>query len=107
MSDVFFFKGKAYSRGEMIKSKHRYSGEYRHIERVPEHDAQAVEADAPPSRVQLFCEANDQHLVIAGHVIHWLESGGARYRLLNGIVWQLTREECRALPEGYPKWKLP
>ena len=31
---------------------------------------------------------------------------GARYRLQDGKSFKLTADECRALPEGYPKWLL-
>lgn len=52
-----------------------------------------------------FKTANDESPVVAGHVIS-LENGGGQYTLENGKIFRLTAEECRSLPENYPKWKL-
>lgn len=53
-----------------------------------------------------FVKANDKSLVVQGSVLD-MRKGGARYRLESGTTFVLPVEECRLLPEGYPKWKLP
>lgn len=50
-----------------------------------------------------FVSANDMFPVVSGSA-H--TKGGAVYELANGSLYQLTLEECRALPEGYPKWSF-
>lgn len=60
--------------------------------------------------VQAFIAANDRSPVIEG----WANESdprnpakGGTYRLQSGKTFSLSVEECRALPNGYPKWKLP
>lgn len=56
-------------------------------------------------QVKDFIRANDKSRVIAGSVLD-TKKGGAIYTLQNGMMFKLNLEECRALPAGYPKWKL-
>ena len=51
-----------------------------------------------------FIAANDRSPVIEGSVLD-LDAGGALYTLECGTVFKLYADECRRLPEGYPKWK--
>lgn len=55
-------------------------------------------------QVKDFIAANDKSPVIEGSVLS-LKDGGAIYELEDGTYFKLTRDECRALSEGYPKWK--
>lgn len=54
--------------------------------------------------VEKFIAANDKKLVIIGNAN---PEGGGFYTLEGGKRFALDLEECKALPEGYPKWKLP
>ena len=53
-----------------------------------------------------FVAANNDSLVVSGAVLD-MTKGGGRYRLENGRSFALSVDECRRLPTGYPKWKLP
>lgn len=55
-------------------------------------------------QVRDFIRANDASPVVAGEALD-LNTGGGIYELASGTLFKLTRDECRALPEGYPKWK--
>ncbi|MGO4683550.1 hypothetical protein [Hyphomicrobium sp. 2TAF46] len=54
-------------------------------------------------QIASFIAANDRSPVVEGNV----RNGGAIFHLKSGIVFLLTPDERRALPEGYPKWDLP
>jgi hypothetical protein len=59
--------------------------------------------------VAAFMAANDKSPVISGRAIEpdpRKPAKGGIYELENGDLFKLNVEECRALPEGYPKWKL-
>lgn len=50
--------------------------------------------------------ANDASPVVSGQVIQ--DGGkGAHYKLANYEFWSLGRDDCRSLPDGYPRWDLP
>lgn len=54
---------------------------------------------------QHFMEENDKHPVIIGAAIGNGGQGGY-YTLENGKSYRLSLEDCQALAEGYPKWKI-
>lgn len=54
-------------------------------------------------QVAEFIAANDRSPVVQGYVRSAM-SGGAVYTLRSGTAFALTRDECRALPPGYPRW---
>ena len=64
-----------------------------------------IETAAEQTSATQFIKANDASLVVTGRAIG--NGGeGAVYTLKNGQSYRLSVDECRALPEGYPKWDL-
>lgn len=57
---------------------------------------------------EAFVKANDKSLVVEGFAKNADKGGGAGgvYYLEDKQRFDLSLEDCRALPEGYPKWKL-
>lgn len=61
------------------------------------------------SEARAFMAANDQSPVVEGWA-HNADNGGGQggvYVLDDGRRFDLSSDVCRALPEGYPKWKEP
>lgn len=58
----------------------------------------------PTINAQRFMAANDQYKIIIGAA---LSDGGGILVLENKVSYKLTLEDCRSLPQEYPKWKLP
>lgn len=58
---------------------------------------------ASEEQVSDFIKANDMSPVVSGTVLD-LKKGGGIYHLANGMIFKLYVDECRMLPEGYPKW---
>lgn len=57
--------------------------------------------------VERFIAANDESPVVYGRALEpdpHRPAKGAVYRFQNGRELRLTAAQCRALPEGYPKW---
>lgn len=57
---------------------------------------------SPTEKARTFMAANDESKVIAGHA---RLGGGGTYRLQDGRFFDLTIEDARSLPGGYPKWQ--
>ena len=55
----------------------------------------------PPPKARQFMRANDKSPVIEGSA---KSGGGGYYTLKNKQRWDLSLEDCRSLPEAYPKW---
>lgn len=61
----------------------------------------------PTKNAKLFMTANDQSSVVEGWAHHpdpRENKGGGSYRLEDGRVFALEVEDCRSLPEAYPRW---
>lgn len=54
-------------------------------------------------QVREFVKANDIYPVVCGSVLD-MDKGGALYTLSSGTTYKLYVDECRMLPDGYPKW---
>jgi len=50
-----------------------------------------------------FVKENDNSPVVSASVKH---GGGMTGRLKNGRVFDLSLDDSRSLPEGYPKWDI-
>lgn len=61
----------------------------------------------PTKKAALFIGANKASPVIIGAaVMNGREGGqGAYYTLEDGRRFKLSGEDCRSLPEGFPRWK--
>lgn len=57
----------------------------------------------PTPKAAAFMKANDKNKVYAGYANETGEGGGG-YTLTNEKTYKLSLEDCRSLPEGYPKW---
>ena len=57
------------------------------------------------SQVRDFVKANDKWPVVEGFAIAGGGKGGL-FTLSSQRIFKLTAEECRALPAGYPKWRI-
>lgn len=60
-------------------------------------------------KAEEFVKANDASPVIEG----WVNepdpakpAKGGTYRLKNRKTFSLTVEDCRSLPDGYPRWDI-
>ena len=53
-----------------------------------------------------FVKANRKHNVISGAAFGKGGEGGS-YTLSNGKTFKLSADDCRALPEGFPRWDFP
>jgi len=56
-----------------------------------------------------FIAANDRFPVVSGYALEpdpRKPAKGGVYTLSNGIAYKLNLAECRALPDGYPRWDL-
>lgn len=58
------------------------------------------------SKSQQFIKENDISPVVVG-AAKGNGGEGAYYTLENGKRFSLSLQDCRDLPSGYPKWKLP
>lgn len=56
-------------------------------------------------RSEAFVIANDLSPVVSGSVIGTGGQGG-RYTLADGTSFRLSLDDCRALPSGYPIWRV-
>lgn len=65
--------------------------------------------NGPTELAAEFMRANDESPVVEGWV-HYPDpcqnKGGGGYRLDDGRVFNLNVEDCRSLPEQYPRWRL-
>lgn len=57
----------------------------------------------PTRKAKAFMKANDESNVVSGAARGEGGQGGT-YTLYDGRSFRLTLEDCRSLPEEYPKW---